>query len=705
MLFSSARDIPDLVPLLLNSPTIASDMHVDALHEYLLTRPDVLCMPVLEHKRLAGVISTRDFIKRMSQQYVRELARRKTVADFMGSDFFQADASDKITDVLARLIAHDPRLKTDSIVVSRQGQYCGTVPVATLMLALSTTQKHLIEKLDTLSQRLTEEVRITADLQQQLLPQTALEYGDWRVCGRMDTSTEVGGDLFDYFMVDNRYLVAAIGDASGHGVPAGMLVAAAKATLHSLPTAILLEPHLALRQLNQAIMATASTVRLMTFFYMVIDTEQHVARYANAAQNFPLYYRATDNIVEEINDAAGIPLGLDEDSKYTTREMYLAGGDRILFYTDGLIEEESTANEPFGYERTQNSLLRQAAIPAETFMSNLYTAVMDHSGKSTPEDDVTLMVLDLAVPHQVPKIGQFAYTLLKAGTETKRCSMEILLRQRGLQLVDGVDTPADASLFGVPLMTQAFYNSQTHFMPECTPGEHPILLSERPIRMQIANLRANGIARVLNLKNSILHTIGLEHLIRGRSPEQFLSMSYLFQNLETWTIQHTNEKEDVIERCMMGAEASGFADKRPELTATVALLVDEMLENAFLALPEHQRERLAFTKGATRPLLENERVEIQLGYNERLLGIAITDYWGSFEPSKLLAYFERHRYGGGIVAGEGGAGLYLLWRFADYLHIHERPGQQTTFFIFFEAEGEIDPELDKSFQLTVSNKA
>lgn len=130
-------------------------------------------------------------------------------------------------------------------------------------------------------------MRVTADLQQQLLPQEPLQQGDWRVCGRMNTSTEVGGDAFDYFMLDKRYLVVAIGDASGHGVPAGMLVAAAKATLHSLPYEVLLQPNLVLKQLNQAIIATASTVRLMTFFYMVIDTEQHIARYANAAQNFP----------------------------------------------------------------------------------------------------------------------------------------------------------------------------------------------------------------------------------------------------------------------------------------------------------------------------------------------------------------------------------------------------------------------------------
>lgn len=703
MLFSSARDIPDLVPLLHNSPTISADMQVDALHEYLLARPDVLCMPVLSQKRLAGVISSRDFIKRMSQQYVRELAKRKTVADFMRLDFFHAESNDKITDVLSRLITHDPRLKTDSIVVSRHGKYCGTVPVATLMLALSNTQKNLIEKLDTLSQRLTEEVRVTADLQQQLLPQEPLQQGDWRVCGRMNTSTEVGGDVFDYFMLDKRYLVVAIGDASGHGVPAGMLVAAAKATLHSLPYEVLLQPNLVLKQLNQAIIATASTVRLMTFFYMVIDTEQHIARYANAAQNFPLYYRATDGVAEEIDDAAGLPLGLDDESEYNSREIYLAGGDRILFYTDGLIEEETAAADPFGYERTQQLFLSQVATPAEQFMSEIYEAAMRHGGKETPEDDITLMVLDVAEPQQAPAIGDFAYTLLKAGSETKRCTMEILLRQRGLQLVDGVDTPDHAMLFGVPLMTQHFYNSQTHFMSECAPGEHPILLSERPIRTQIANLRANGIARVLNLKNPILHSIGLEHLIRGRSPDHFLSMSYLFQNLETWTLEQTAAKEDAITNCMLKAEESGFAEQRPELSATVALLVDEMLENAFLALPEQHRQRLGVGKGVARSMLEGERVEVQVGYNDKLLGIAVTDYWGSFDPRKLLSYFERHRYGGGIVAGEGGAGLYLLWRFSDYLHVHLVPGQHTTFFVFFENEGEIDPELDKSFQLTLTS--
>ena len=702
MLFSPSRDIPDLMPLLNEAPTIAADMQVDELHDYLLSRPDILCLPVLRQARLAGVISAREFIKSMSQQYVRELARRKTVADFMRHDFFHADAGDKITDVLSRLLAHDPDLKTDSIVVSSRGRYRGTVAVSNLILALSSTQKRLLEQLDALSQRLSDEVRVTADLQRQLMPQTALTHGCWRICGRCDTSTEVGGDVFDYFLVDRRHLVIAIGDASGHGVPAGMLVAAAKATLHSLPREVLLQPELALRQLNQAIIATASTVRLMTFFYMVIDTERHIARYANAAQSFPLYYRAVDGVCEAISDASGMPLGLDEDSSYSVREMYLAGGDRLLFYTDGLSEQESAELEPFGTERIEQTFRRRVDTEAEPFMAGLYEAALGHAGKAMPDDDITLMVLDLALPQHTHGPSHFAYTLLKASTEASRCAAEIQLRQRGLQLVDGADTPVDAILYPVPLMTQHFYNSQLHVMPECVPGEHPILLAERAVRMQIANLRANGIARVLNLKHTVLHAIGLEHLIRGRSPEQFLSMPSLFQNLESWTLTHTADKEDCITRCMMAAEASGFVEQRPELGATVALLVDEMLENAFLAVPEHRRQQLGLGKGVARALLDGERIEIQLGYDDKLFGIAVTDYWGSFDPCKLLAYFERHRYGGGIVAGEGGAGLYLLWRFADYLHIHVTPGQQTSFFIFFEAEGEIDPELDKSFQLTVT---
>lgn len=87
----------------------------------------------------------------MSQQYVRELARRKTVADFMRRDFFHADAGDKITDVLSRLLAHDPQLKTDSIIVSSRGRYRGTVAVSNMILALSLTQKRLLEQLDALS--------------------------------------------------------------------------------------------------------------------------------------------------------------------------------------------------------------------------------------------------------------------------------------------------------------------------------------------------------------------------------------------------------------------------------------------------------------------------------------------------------------------------------------------------------------------------
>lgn len=710
MLFSSVRDIPELAPLVQPSSPIMADLQVDELHEYLLAHPQLLCVPVMTRSlarsgetalRLTGVVSARDFIKSMSQKYVRELSRRKTAADFMRRDFFQADASDKITDVLARLMAHDPQLATDSIVVSRRGRYMGVVAVSSLILALSDTQKHLIEQLDSLSQRLSEEVNITAELQRQLMPQQALQHEVWRVSGRSVSSSEVGGDLFDYFLLDQRWLVIAVGDASGHGVPAGMLVAAAKATLHSLPRDIVLQPSLALRQLNLAIMAAASTARLMTLFYMVVDTRQQVACYANAAHSFPLYLRAVDGVCEPISDASGLPLGLDEETAYSSCTRWLAGGDRLLFYTDGLTEQEDPTGEMFGMEPLLHALRRQQ--PADDLMQHLLHQVLNYAAQPSPADDLTLVVLDVALPDMRQTRPEFAYSLLKASLEQGRCQAEVQLRQRGLLLVDGADVPEQAILYPVPLMTQHFYNSQMHTLPQCQPGEHPILLAERPAHTQIANLRANGIARVLNLQHGVLHELGLEHLIRGYDAQYFLCLQSLFGEVQQWSLQHTADKEDSIARVMEAACASGFADTREELPATLALLLDEMLENAFLAVPDAERQRLQLSKGSQRPLLADERIDVRLGWNERVLGLAVTDYWGSFEPHKLLAYFERHRYGGGIVAGEGGAGLYLLWRFSDYLHIHVQPGQHTTFFVFFAAEGDIDPELDKSFQLTINH--
>lgn len=702
MLFSAARDIPDLLPLLIQAPTLEAEAPIEALHTWLREHPHLLCAPVLHHQRLVGIVHTREFIKSMSQQYVRELSRRKRVADFMSREFFAADVTDKITDVLTELLQQDPQLERDSIVVTSRGRYCGTAAVSNLILSLSATQRRLIDQLDTLSRRLSDEVRVTADLQRQLMPQRPLRHGQWTVFGRSQSCSEVGGDVFDYFLLQNRYLVVAIGDASGHGVPAGMLVAAAKAALHSLPEAVLLQPAQALRHLNQAIMATASTVRLMTLFYMVIDTERHLACYANAGHAFPLYHRAVDRSVLLLDDASGMPLGLDEDCEFPARERFIAGGDRLLFLTDGIVEQESLALEPFGHQRVRAIFEQHLAAAPEVLMDVLYRDAASHGGRDSVDDDMTLMVLDLELPVHTTLPSAYVYSLLKAASETGQCAAEIRLRQLGLQVADGTDGAGAQSLFPVPLMTQHFYNSQLHFMPECEPGEHPILLAERPIRMQIANLRSNGIARVLDLRQSILQHIGLEHLLRGRSSDTFLSLPSLFPRIDEWALEHTDDKEPCIARCLALLQDSGLEERRPDIGGTVALLVDEMLENAFLAMPEDERQRRNLAKGTARAMLQGEDLRVQVGYDQRLFAIAISDTWGTFAPHKLLAYFERHRYGGGIVAGEGGGGLYLLWRFADYLHIHVCPGERTTFFVFFGTEGVIDPDQDKSFQLTVT---
>ena len=634
---------------------------------------------------------------------MRELSCRLNATDFLNRHYFQAQIKDEVTDVLSSLLIHDPKLENDSIIVFSGEELAGIVTVANLLLVISETQYQLLDRMELLSSRLREEVDISAQLQRDLMPNKELLFKGFHVSGLLATSTEVGGDLFDYFILDERYLVLAMGDVSGHGVPAGMVVSSAKGALRTLPDDILLQPAKLLEHLNYAVFATGLMQRLMTFFYIIIDTRKMQATYGNAGHNFPYIYKAGENKWIQLDESSGLPLGIDEDEVYNQAVVDLARGDRLFLYTDGLIEEVNDQDEQFGYERVSEHLSTLSNVPPHDMISRMLEVLVQYANGRTFEDDVTM--IGLHISEDVSQAKGQSVALFTSTEEQKGESLPASwLNKEKVSVLDASELLEDQTeLAPTPLLTQKFFDEMAGSIPRSSWSGTPVLWATAPLGEQITRIRDAMVCRVLQHSDEILPQIGLKTLLFGNDESAFLDLSAYFDNAVRIKVNHTGEKEDIINNILSFAATYGADEKRPYLSGMLPITLDEMLENAFMAAPEAYRDVTgAVEKGTRRALNEAERVEVCYGINDQVLGISVSDPWGRFTPEILLRGFERYCKGGEIEAGVGGGGLYLLWRFCDYLHVHVNPGRSTVFTVFYSVQNHIDPESEKSFQFTFS---
>jgi serine phosphatase RsbU (regulator of sigma subunit) len=206
-------------------------------------------------------------------------------------------------------------------------------------------------------------------------------------------STEISGDFYDYFVIDENRIGMIVGDVSGHGVQSGMVATAAKAGLHLLLDRGVKTPGALLAGMNKAVLATASGALMMTAVVAVVDCAAHTAAFANAGHNYPFHYRATAGEATMLDGTGGFPLGFDAESEYPELVVDFRSGDRLLLYTDGIIEARNEEGEEFGYDRFLAYLHGTLDGPPESFRRGLVEAVQRFSGSEGFEDDVTILVV------------------------------------------------------------------------------------------------------------------------------------------------------------------------------------------------------------------------------------------------------------------------------------------------------------------------
>jgi serine phosphatase RsbU (regulator of sigma subunit) len=239
-------------------------------------------------------------------------------------------------------------------------------------------------------ERIRRELELGRQIQHEMLPRAPLRLGLTEVKGVSVPAREVGGDFFNYFEVAEGQIALLVGDVSGKGVGAALLMANIQA---SLRTRLAMGQDLAAiaNALDLEIDANTPGSVYATIFMAILDIPAHKIRYVNAGHNAQYLLRGSGGLEEM--PSTGLPIGMLSGRGYTERTTEVAAGDMLFFYTDGCVEAENEKGEMFGVERLE-SVLRSATSPsAEDTLALVETAVSEFRGKQEPFDDATMMVV------------------------------------------------------------------------------------------------------------------------------------------------------------------------------------------------------------------------------------------------------------------------------------------------------------------------
>jgi sigma-B regulation protein RsbU (phosphoserine phosphatase) len=241
-------------------------------------------------------------------------------------------------------------------------------------------------------ERLRRELELSRQIQTEMLPRARLRLGPAEIRGVSVPAREVGGDFFNYFELPDGRLALLVGDVSGKGVSAALLMANVQATLRArLP----LETDLAklAAGLDREIDERTPRGVYLTLFIGILETDGRLLRYVNAGHNPQFVIRARGGI--QAMTSTGLPIALYPDHGYKESSVAIEPGDLLFFYTDGLVEAENGAGDMFGAERLQEVIAAEQAQGIDVVLERVEAAVRTFRGQTEPLDDATMMALRL----------------------------------------------------------------------------------------------------------------------------------------------------------------------------------------------------------------------------------------------------------------------------------------------------------------------
>ena len=242
-------------------------------------------------------------------------------------------------------------------------------------------------------ERVEQDLRVARNIQQASLPKAVPKLEGWQIAPFYQPAREVGGDFYDFHTLSEGQLGLAVGDATGKGVPAALVMSTTCGMLR-LAAQSYSSPSEMLHRVNEALFPNIPPNMFVTCFYVVLDPKSGSLTYANAGHDLPYLHRNGE--AEELR-ASGMPLGLMPGMGYEEKQTILEAGEAALLYSDGLVEAHDPEGKMFGFPRLRALIAEhgEARSLGDLLLEEFYAFVGEDWEQ---EDDITLLTLRCSAP-------------------------------------------------------------------------------------------------------------------------------------------------------------------------------------------------------------------------------------------------------------------------------------------------------------------
>jgi len=235
-----------------------------------------------------------------------------------------------------------------------------------------------------------QELQLAYEIQTNLLPETSPQIDGYEIFGRSIPAKEVGGDYFDFIPIENNKLAFCLGDISGKGMPAALLMSNLQASVRG-QTLEKSNVKSCMEKINSMLFHNTPPEKFSTFFYGILDSKNHKITYSNAGHNYPYLLSDKKGIV--LLEEGDIVLGCLEEFQFGEHSISLMPDDLLIIYSDGITEAINENEEELGEDEMIKVIIENPDLSLEELANKIFKKVEIHSGENLQYDDMTIVLI------------------------------------------------------------------------------------------------------------------------------------------------------------------------------------------------------------------------------------------------------------------------------------------------------------------------
>ena len=238
--------------------------------------------------------------------------------------------------------------------------------------------------------KMQKEIQLAYEIQVNLLPQKAPAIRGYDIMGKSIPAKDVGGDYFDFIPIDENRLAFCVGDVSGKGIPAALLMSNLQATIRG-QTILNVSTKDCLSLSNAVMFQNTDPEKFASLFYGILDARSHNLCFSNAGHNYPLLFPNEKELIKL--ETGGIVLGCLESFSFSEEKIQIGPGSVLILYSDGITEAINAKGEEFGESKLVDIITQNWNDNSTELIEKVITAVQSHAGDLPQMDDITIVII------------------------------------------------------------------------------------------------------------------------------------------------------------------------------------------------------------------------------------------------------------------------------------------------------------------------